>query len=110
MYLLRFAARDSSKNWKIRQIGVYHRYRKGDDTHFWIFLQSHPINETAFSIRLSEVFASPDGRASFNDDPFCLHELLFDTYVHDWRWYLNDLGREYGKQVRPIDSLDDRPC
>ena len=98
-YLLRFAEQDSQSNWKVRQIGIYHRFLKSDDSHLWLILQSHPKEEDAFSKRLEQAFDSPAGRAMFNANPFCLHELLLDNYLNDWRWYMNVLGREYGKQV-----------
>ena len=35
----------------------------------------------------------------FNACPAMLHEVILETYVPSWRWYLDFLGDMYGKLV-----------
>lgn len=100
-YLLRFAEKDDSGLWKIRQLGVYHKYDKTLDSHLWILLQSHPPEKDSLSKRLDIQFESQPGRTSFNSCPFMLHDLILETYLPQWRSYLNFLGDTYADLVSP---------
>jgi hypothetical protein len=98
-YLYRFSEKDAYGNWKIRQSGVYQKYSKRTDEYFWILLHPHPEETNAFAQRLKETLSREETRAALNKDPFRLHELLIDTYLHNWRWYLLSLGERFAKEV-----------
>jgi len=96
---LRFAEKDTSGYWKVRQLGVYHSFDQGTDSHFWLLLQSHPWPKDTLSNRLIELFEHAHSRQVFNACPAMLHEVILETYVPSWRWYLDFLGDMYGKLV-----------
>ncbi len=74
-------------------------YSKRTDKYFWILLHPHPEEINAFSQRLKEGLSKEETRFALNKDPFRLHELLIDTYLHNWRWYLLSLGERFAKEV-----------
>ena len=97
-YLYRFVEYDGAQSkWKFRQAGVYHAYTKSTDSHLWVFLQPHP--QSVFDCRVQKIARNADSTEKLLRAPFRLHEVLIDSYLGNWRWYLKEVAEDFRDEV-----------
>jgi hypothetical protein len=93
--------------WSIRQTGVYHQHSAQFD--LWILL--NPVDKSVLErqLELLEETRHIAALQKLRDDPFRLHSLVCESYVHNWRWYIRFLGKQFEGKVSQILQADRAP-
>ncbi|KAL9615926.1 MAG: hypothetical protein Q9160_009138 [Pyrenula sp. 1 TL-2023] len=98
-YQFRYAEennRSLSIPWSQRQTGVYHQHSA--DVDLWILL--NPTNESVVERQLKCLADLPHSTAikKIAEDPYQLHILILESYLRNWRWYLQWLDEKFEKR------------
>lgn len=99
--------RNVSERWSSRHLGVYHQH----EADFDLYVLIHCSRSSALYSRLTPNSTTTHG-SNYNlqdiiQSPGSLHDLVLQTYVHNWRPYLRSWGNELSKMVGPgIPSMD----
>lgn len=93
-YQLRYVEpnhREHGRRWSERQVGVYHQRR--DESNILILL--HALPASRLQARLEEPCYSEakDVCTISSHRPLNIHVIIISTYIDEWRWYLDDIGR-----------------
>jgi hypothetical protein len=87
--------RGAQNPWSRRHTGFYHDHQSGEGLDVVILL--HPVRDPAFERAIATLQHDPVGRAEVCKNPLRLHEILFECYMDNWRWYLRYLGEQFSK-------------
>ena len=94
-YQLRYVERNDHKQgrkWSERQIGVYHKFSEARQEP-GIMILLHAMQNSRAQVRLEKAFRSGYYHENSPASPLRLHLLIFSTYIDEWRWYMDDLGK-----------------
>jgi hypothetical protein len=95
-YQFRYVERNDHKQgrkWSERQIGVYHSFataRKEPG----VMILLNAMHKSRAELRFERVFRAGDYHDKSPTSPLRLHLLIFSTYINEWRWYMDDLGKQ----------------
>ena len=95
-YLARYYEKRET-SWKLRQTGVYHAYTHTTQSHVIILL--HPREDSVFQAELESLVGDLNSCALLLARPLVVHELLFQSYVDNWRAFLRDKGGDFLRSV-----------
>jgi len=88
--------------WSEQQIGVYHVLRDNlTDRGFAIVLHANLECKVQRSLHGARYPVQTGVVHAMADRPFVLHTLVFSSYLHAWRWYLDDLAQDCRRLVGP---------
>ncbi|KAL4931548.1 uncharacterized protein BDV17DRAFT_255979 [Aspergillus undulatus] len=73
-----------------RQLCVFQRYSPSGTGNLWIFLHARPRTELQSKLEKTLATAPKDGLL----DWAALHQLVFNTYIGNWRWCLRNFGEQ----------------
>ena len=101
-YQLKYIEKNDHKQgarWSERQVGVYHRFGKGEKA---ILILLHTSPSTELQRRIENLF--PNEKSSIKEllPPLVLHVLILSTYLDNWRWALQDYAQRCTQKVRKI--------
>jgi hypothetical protein len=107
-YLARYYEKRET-SWKLRQTGVYHAYTQSSESHLFILL--HPREDSIFQAELEKFVGDMSRTALLVARPLAVHELLFQSYIGNWRIFLRDKGSDFLRSVsctqgKPSDLRD----
>jgi hypothetical protein len=52
------------------------------------------MHKSRAELRFERVFRAGDYHDKSPTSPLRLHLLIFSTYINEWRWYMDDLGKQ----------------
>lgn len=82
------------QKWTEQRLGVYHVVNHGSTTgSFVILLHAHLECKLQQSLHEKSAFDS-DVQDTFAQRPLALHAWIFSSYLHNWRWYLDDIAHD----------------
>ncbi|EXF74621.1 hypothetical protein CFIO01_13436 [Colletotrichum fioriniae PJ7] len=83
--------------WVIRQTGVYHRCDAASRQSLFIMVNPTPNSQASSRAieRLSTSRSFGVGSETETDDPVWLHQLVFETYLPAWRFYIASMERQF---------------
>jgi hypothetical protein len=87
----------NKKSWPVRQLGVFHRFNPKTKTSLWILL--NPMPNSRVQQRLDDSVLQQNWLKDSYPDLQQLHLMVISSYIHNWRWYLDDIGEEFEATV-----------
>lgn len=87
----------NKRSWPVRQLGVFHRFNPKTKTSLWILL--NPMPNSRVQQRLDDSALQQILLQDSYPDLQQLHLLVISSYIHNWRWYINDIGEEFEATV-----------
>ena len=96
VYQIRYMERNEHKQgtkWSERQIGVYHRFSMAQ-TEPALMILLHAKHGSRVQKRLENAFEAGAYREDTAASPMGLHVLILSTYMEEWRWYMDSLGKQ----------------
>jgi len=54
----------------------------------------HAMQNSRAQVRLEKAFRAGHYHEAFPTSPLRLHLLIISTYINEWRWYMDDLGKQ----------------
>lgn len=80
--------------WSEQQMGVHHLFHRHRDDHDVLFLLHATLDCKVKTLLHGETDASSFALDSVLKQPFAIHVLIFSSFLHQWRWYLDDIAHE----------------
>jgi hypothetical protein len=86
---------DNNNPWSLRHTGIYHHHEPDFD----LFIVLNPIKCSVFDRRIARLETDREECLRLCKDPFRLHNMLFHSYLDNWKWYFRYIGDNFANEV-----------
>lgn len=59
----------------------------------------HPIEDSVLQTAVERLAETDRGASLLHQNPLLIHELLFQSYIGNWRFFLRERGSDFAESV-----------